>query len=152
MEPSEHLVREFTLKSKLSIFCNRKLKEYARQKVEKNKGNERLIAMLESFIREKVMTYRYSIFLTILFSREFQEIRSRVLSGKFSLAHISHEDYWAQHGSNIGLAEAIFFSYTFYSEAYPVGEEVINDLLKMIEKEPNIDIKSAIDELTAEKP
>lgn len=56
IKPSVNLVREFELKTKLSLLCNRKLKEYARRKININQGSDRLKSVLEAFICEKVMT------------------------------------------------------------------------------------------------
>lgn len=147
MEPSHELVREFKLKSELSLLCNRKLKEYARKKVSNSHKTAKMVPLLEAFIREKVLSYRYAILLSIVFSKEFEEIRSRVLNGSYSLAHISHEDYWAKHGSNIMLPDAIFFSYTFYCEAYPTANEVISLLSERLEKKPELDVICAIEQL-----
>ncbi|KDM90911.1 hypothetical protein [Photobacterium galatheae] len=146
MEPSKDLVREYETKAKMATLCNQSLKLYARQKKSKIGMHSRMVLLLDAFIKEKALTFKYSILLSIIFSREYEEIKKRVLNGTYSLEHISTEKYWDRGASKIKLADAIFFAYTFYCEAFPQGAKIISNLDQMLIDNSDIDVVDVINQ------
>lgn len=150
MEPARDLVREYDTKAKMATLCNQSLKLRAREKKAKLVNNQKMSSLIDAFIKEKALTFRYSILLTIIFGREFEEIKKRVTSGSYSLEHISTENYWDRGSSKIKKVDAIFFAYTFYCEAFPKGEQIIISLNEMLLNNNDIDVLEAIDQLINE--
>lgn len=150
MEPARDLIREYDTKAKMAILCNQSLKLIARKKKKKLVNNKKMTSLLDAFINEKTLTLRYSVLLTIIFGREFEEIKNRVTSGTYNLEHISTEKYWGRGSSKIKKADAIFFAYTFYCEAFPKGDQIISNLSQMLLNNNDLDTLGAIDDLINE--
>ncbi|ELP5898418.1 hypothetical protein QTV49_000292 [Vibrio vulnificus] len=150
MEPAKDLVREYDTKAKMATLCNQAIKLLARDKKSKLVNNQKMSSLIDAFIKEKALTFRYSILLTIIFGREFEEIKKRVISGTYSLEHISTETYWDRGSSKIKKVDAIFFAYTFYCEAFPEGEQIMVNLNKILLNNKDIDVLETIDKLIRE--
>ncbi|MCY9861030.1 hypothetical protein OTK49_00545 [Vibrio coralliirubri] len=151
MEPSTDLVREHELKTKMAILCNQALKAYAKEKRTKNVNNPRMVALINAFLKAKVMTFKYSVLLTVIFGREFEDIKRRVISGNYSLNHISTESYWERGASHIRTVDAIFFSYTFYCEIFPEGASIMSKLDEKLLKNNTLDVLNFLEQKIAEE-
>lgn len=146
MEPSTDLVREHELKTKMAILCNQALKAYAKEKRAKNVNNTRMVDLINTFLKAKVMTFKYSVLLTVIFGREFEDIKHRVITGTYSLKQISNEEYWERGASHIRTADAIFFSYTFYCEMFPRGTAVMEKLDEKLVNNKALDVLKFLEE------
>ena len=145
MEANQNEVREFQLKSKLATLCNQKLKAYAKHKKDKNKNNPRMRLLCSTFIQSRQLTPKYAIYLLIIFGREFDEIKTRMLNKTLNFEHISHEEYWNKGAANIVLVDAIFFSCVYYSEAYPLLYDVLLTIEENVTKNKDFDIVQFIE-------
>ncbi|PSV01065.1 hypothetical protein [Photobacterium kishitanii] len=146
MQPHKEVVREFELKEELAFFCVRHIKKYARKRIadlksKRIKSYDLKIAAFERLIAIRRYDIEYATLISILFANEFLQIKDRVLAGKLSLEHISDEGYWKNGGRNIGIVEAIHFSYTFFSEAYPQSYNII-ELMLLVEEESDEPVNS----------
>ena len=149
--PFTTIIREKDLKERLVQQSFHSVMKYAREKERKIK-HRGLKSLYRRFTLLNKVDYEYAFLLSLLFAAEYIKIKERVAIDPNMLVHISYDAYWNDCRQNVGQTEAIFLSYTYFSEKYPEMSETFVKFDEIMANDSEKDlIELAIDHLKNRK-